>query len=208
MQNRSHGITAGDGAKCVLLVGLGGDQGGADARVETDLLVDGSGIRLEGASMPPFGLAEHRADQAVEQIDGLVGQAGGEIQADGDQRRVPALPLVAGDMLNRGACQPRARVGSGAPDGPGVRGSGSMPIARTCSRRSIRPSMAAGLAASGICRNQVSQIWPAVFPALVSASSRRRCSADRPLVSRRCTSRRAWWRSSAQSRSSARGDGR
>ena len=53
--------------------------------------------------MPSLGLAEHRADQPVEQIDGLVGQAGGEVERDGDQRRVPALPLITGDMLDRGA---------------------------------------------------------------------------------------------------------
>ena len=71
----------GDRVEGVLLVVAGRDQRGADAGVETDLLVDGAGIGLEGAGMPPLGLAEHRADQPVEQIDGLVGQAGGEIQA-------------------------------------------------------------------------------------------------------------------------------
>jgi len=35
-------------------------------------------------------------------IDRLVGQAGGEIQGDGHQRRMPALPLETSDMLNRG----------------------------------------------------------------------------------------------------------
>jgi hypothetical protein len=37
---------------------------------------------LEGAGMPPLGLAENGADQPVEQVDGLIGQAGGEVQAD------------------------------------------------------------------------------------------------------------------------------
>ena len=35
--------------------------------------------------MPSFGFAEHRPDQPVEQIDGLVSQIGGEIESDGDQ---------------------------------------------------------------------------------------------------------------------------
>jgi hypothetical protein len=85
-----------------LLVVLGSDQSGSDARVEANLLVDGTGIRLEGTSMPSFGLAEDLADQAVQKIDRLVGQAGGEIQSDGHQRRMPALPLETGDMLNGG----------------------------------------------------------------------------------------------------------
>jgi hypothetical protein len=91
-----------NGFKRVLLLGLGSNQCSSDARVKANLLVDGSGIRLEGASMPPFGLAEDPADQAVEKIDGLIGQAGAEIQGDGNQRRMPALPLETGDMLNRG----------------------------------------------------------------------------------------------------------
>ena len=57
---------------------MGGDQRGADACIETHLLVDGAGVGLEGAGVPSFGLTEHRADQAVEQVDGLIGQAGGE----------------------------------------------------------------------------------------------------------------------------------
>jgi hypothetical protein len=40
------------------------------------------------------------ATVTIEHIDGLVGQAGDEVQADGDQRRVPALPFVAGDVLH------------------------------------------------------------------------------------------------------------
>ena len=87
----------------ILLVVTGGDQRSADARVETDFLIDGPSIGLEGAGMPPLGLAEHGADQPVEQIDGLVGQAGGEVQADRHQRRVPSLPFIVGDMLDRGA---------------------------------------------------------------------------------------------------------
>ena len=41
--------------------------------------------------MPPLGFAEQGADQPVEQIDGLVGQPGGEIYANRYQCRVPAL---------------------------------------------------------------------------------------------------------------------
>ena len=113
-----------------------------------------------------------------------------EVQADGDQRRMPALPLVAGDMLDRGAAGLAGELGQ-ARLVDEMAAAGSMPIPRTCSRRSIRPSMAAGLAASGICRSQVSQFWPVFSRRCVSASRRRRCSADRPSVSRRCTSRRA-----------------
>jgi hypothetical protein len=52
--------------------------------------------------MPLVGFAEHRPDQPVEQIDCLVCQAGGQIEGDGDQGSMPALALVAGDMLCRG----------------------------------------------------------------------------------------------------------
>ena len=57
------------------------DQGGADVRVEADLLVDGAAVGLEGAGVPAFGLAEHHSDQPVKQIDGLVGQAGARSSA-------------------------------------------------------------------------------------------------------------------------------
>jgi hypothetical protein len=60
---------------------------------------------MEGAIMPPLGFAEHGADQPVEQIDGLIGQAGGEVKADCHQRRVPSLPCIVGDMLDRGAAR-------------------------------------------------------------------------------------------------------
>ncbi len=89
----------------ILLVVTGGDQRRADARVEADFLIDGPCIRLEGAGMPPLGLAEHGADQPVEQVDGLIGQAGGEVQTDCHQRRVPSLPFIVGDMLDRGAAR-------------------------------------------------------------------------------------------------------
>jgi hypothetical protein len=51
----------------------------------------------------PFGLAEHRPDQPVEQIDSLIGQAGDEIERDGDQGGMTALALEVGHMLHGGA---------------------------------------------------------------------------------------------------------
>ena len=95
----------GDRAVGVLLAIAGGDQRGADAGIEADLFIDRSRIGLEGAGVPSLGLAEHRADQPVEQVDGLVGQAGGDVERGGDQRRVPALPLITGDVLDRGAAR-------------------------------------------------------------------------------------------------------
>ena len=101
----------GDRVKGVLLVVARRDQSGADAGVKADLLVDGAAIGLEGAGMPLVGFAEHRPDQPVEQIDGLVRQAGGEIEGDGDQGGMPALALVAGDMLHRGAARFAGELG-------------------------------------------------------------------------------------------------
>ena len=101
----------GDRVKGVLLVVARRDQRGADARVETHLLVDGAAIGLEGAGMPPLGLAEHRPDQPVEQIDGLVRQAGDQVEGDGDQGGMAALTLVAGDMLRRGAARLAGELG-------------------------------------------------------------------------------------------------
>jgi len=92
-----------DRVKGVLLARAGGNQRSADASIQADLIVDGAGIGLEGAGLPPLGLAEHRADQPAEEIDGRIGQARGNPQAGGHQCRVPPLPLVARDMLNRGA---------------------------------------------------------------------------------------------------------
>ncbi len=68
-----------DRAKGIQVVLAGGDQRSADARIKTDLLVDGPGIGLEGAGMATLGLAKHRANQAVKQVDRLVSQAGGEV---------------------------------------------------------------------------------------------------------------------------------
>jgi hypothetical protein len=53
--------------------------------------------------MPFIGFAEHHPDQSVEQIDGLVRQAGSEIKGDGNQAGMPPLALIARDMLRRGA---------------------------------------------------------------------------------------------------------
>ena len=108
--------------------------------------------------MPCFGFAEHRPDQPVEQVDRLVGQTGGEIEADSDQGGVPALTLKAGHILHRGAAgfadklsetrlmnpMSTRRVNPRQPDG---------------FRRSISPSIAMGFAASGIWRIQASQLW-------------------------------------------------
>ena len=105
---RDHGRDRTEGIQVVL---AGGDQRSTDARIKTDLLVDGPGIGLEGAGMPALGLAKHGADQAVKQVDRLVSQAGGKVQADGDQRRVPALPLVTGDMLHGGAASLASKQG-------------------------------------------------------------------------------------------------
>ena len=60
---------------------------------------------LEGAGMLLVGFTEHRSDQSVERVDGLVRQAGGEIESDGDQGGMPALALVTRDMLHRGAAR-------------------------------------------------------------------------------------------------------
>jgi hypothetical protein len=60
---------------------MGRDQGCTHARIEADFLVDGPGIGLEGAGLSTLGFTEYRADQTIEKIDGLVGQAGGQVQA-------------------------------------------------------------------------------------------------------------------------------
>jgi len=93
----------GDRVVGVLLAITSGDQGSTNASIETDLLVDRPSIRLEGTGVPPFGLAEHCADQPVKQLDGLVGQVGGNVERGGDECRVPTLPLITGNMLHRGA---------------------------------------------------------------------------------------------------------
>ena len=91
----------GDGGKCILLLLAGGDHGSTHAGVEANLLVDRTCIGLKRARLPPLRAAKHRADEAVEHVDGMISQAGGKLDAGGDQCRVPALALVAGDMLHR-----------------------------------------------------------------------------------------------------------
>src|ERR1019366_7258200 len=101
----------GDRSESILLVVMGGDQRGADACVQTHFLVDGAAIRLKGAGMASLGFTEHRADQAIEQIEGLVGQAGGEVERDGDQGGMAALTLELSDMLCRGASGLAGKLG-------------------------------------------------------------------------------------------------
>jgi hypothetical protein len=64
--------------------------------------------------MPPFGLAKHRADEPIEQIDGLVGQISDKVKRNGDQGRMTALTLVAGDMLYRGTAALAGELGKAA----------------------------------------------------------------------------------------------
>jgi branched-subunit amino acid ABC-type transport system permease component len=52
----------GDRVKGVLLVVARRDQSGTDTGVETDLLVEGAAVGLEGAGMPLVGFAEHCPD--------------------------------------------------------------------------------------------------------------------------------------------------
>jgi hypothetical protein len=101
----------GDRREGVPLVIVGVNQGGTDLGVETHLVVDGASVGLEGPGMPALGLAKHRPDQPVEEIDGLVGQAGAEIQRDGHQSGVAALPLQAGEMLHRGSAGLAGQLG-------------------------------------------------------------------------------------------------
>jgi hypothetical protein len=82
---------------------MGGDQRGADAGVETHLFVDGTTVGLKGACVASLGLAEHRANQAIKQIESLVGQTGAEVERDGNEGGVAALALESGDMLWCGA---------------------------------------------------------------------------------------------------------
>ena len=105
VRKRSQGITAVIASKASCLVVARAIRAVPTRAYEADLLVDRAAIGLEGSGMPPVGFAEHRPDQPVEQIDGLVRQAGGEIEGDGDQGGMPTLALVARDMLHRGAAR-------------------------------------------------------------------------------------------------------
>jgi hypothetical protein len=93
----------GDRIKCVPFAVARRNQGGADPGIKTDFLVDGATVGLERVGVLPFGLAEHRPDQPVEQVDCLIGQAGGEVERDSDQSSVSARAFLSGQMLYRGA---------------------------------------------------------------------------------------------------------
>ena len=103
-----------DRAKGVLLALASRNQGGADARVKANLLIDGAAIGLEGAGMPPLGLAKHRADEPVKQIDRLVCQIGDQVERNSDQGRMTALTFIAGDMLNRSTAGLAGELGKAA----------------------------------------------------------------------------------------------
>ncbi len=101
----------GDGREGVPLAIVGTDQGGADLGEKAHLVIDGAPVGLESPGMVAFGLAKHRPDQPVEEIDGLVGQAGAKVQRDGHQRGVAALPLQAGEVLHGGSASLAGQVG-------------------------------------------------------------------------------------------------
>ena len=100
-----------DRIKGVLLGLARCNEGGANTCIEANLLVDRAAVSLKGTSMPALGLAEHCPDQAVEQIDGLVRQAGDQVEGNGDQSRVAALSFVFGDMLRRGTTRLAGKLG-------------------------------------------------------------------------------------------------
>src|SRR5208282_2012751 len=52
------------------------DEGGPNSRIQPDLLVYRARIVLERADIAALGLAEHRSHQPVEQIDGVIREAG------------------------------------------------------------------------------------------------------------------------------------
>jgi hypothetical protein len=103
VRKRSQGDHRRDCVKGILLGRARCNQGGADARVKANLLIDGpaiglEGAGLEGAGVQALGLAKHRADEPVEQIDGLVCQIGAQVERNSDQGRMTALTFVARDM--------------------------------------------------------------------------------------------------------------
>ena len=105
------GDDRGDGIIRILLAVASGNQRGADMGIETDLLVDGPTIGLERAAVLPFGLAEHRPNQPVKQVDCLISQAGGEVEHDSDQASVSTRAFVSGQMLHRGAADFTGKLG-------------------------------------------------------------------------------------------------
>jgi hypothetical protein len=90
------------------------NQCGADARVKANLLIDGAAIGLESAGVPALGLAKHRADEPVKQIDRLVCQIGDQVERNSDQGRMTALTFIAGDMLNRSTAGLAGELGKAA----------------------------------------------------------------------------------------------
>jgi hypothetical protein len=64
--------------------------------------------------MPPFDLAKHRADEPVEQIDGLFCQIRDQVERNSDRGRMTALTFVVGDMLYRGTAGLVGELGKAA----------------------------------------------------------------------------------------------
>jgi hypothetical protein len=79
------------------------DQGCSDPGIEPDLFVDRPSIGLKISGVPAFRLAEHRPDQPIEQINGMIGEAGRQIEGNRREGGVAAPALVTGDMLHRHA---------------------------------------------------------------------------------------------------------
>ena len=75
------------------------NQGGADLRIQPDLLVNRARIVLESADVSALGLAEYRSHQPIEQIDGVISKVGNQVQDDRGQGGMPPLRFVPGYML-------------------------------------------------------------------------------------------------------------
>ena len=65
--------------------------------------------------MTSLSFAKHRPNQPIEQINGLIGQIGGEVERDGDQCRMPPLTLVSAICCTVDGWH-RGRVGQRGPD--------------------------------------------------------------------------------------------
>ncbi len=65
------------------------DQGGAQPDQQAHLVADGLGIAQDGTLLARLGTPDHAADRAIEQADGVIGQACHGIQ-DGRHQRRPA----------------------------------------------------------------------------------------------------------------------
>ena len=68
-------------------------------------------VKRSAASPVSLGFTEHRADKATKQIKSLVGQAGGDIERDGDQCGMAALTFECSDMLRRSAAGLAGKLG-------------------------------------------------------------------------------------------------